>query len=568
MRSYSHTTKPLGTLLFLMALFFYSKAQYDSVWLLNQNILDFRGGQSNVTGLPFQYQKGATASITTKAGNSLLFNEENIYDINLNPLSNTNLFSLSSTFSSGQPSLFLNTELDSIFYLLWKPSIYSTSSGNGVSMYLFLFKINLNLNNGRGDIYTTDTIFWYQDSLAIDQMTATRHANGKDWWLLCHEEQSKKYYKIWYSNKVELIDTQYIGNYRSDVEQSNSRWSFSPDGSMFASVIGSSKVVAEFTVSWKARVELYDFDRCTGKLSNYREIFGIDTVGLFNNDNVCNSTCFSPDGTKLYFSTYQRLYQYDIASGTKTVLMDSSSSLPNAFALADMLQVPDGRIIVGRANFGDLFLSTIEKPNEFGLACDFKFYSIPTPNFSSHLPNMAFYNLGAVPLIEGSKSYRDTICEGDIYEKKVDSFPNATYKWYKEGVLKNTAMSYRIAPTENEVYLIHIRDEAASCSDRWDTLYLHVKPLPCVPLDTSLQLVLPTAFTPNGDGQNETFYPIGNKSFALSKFTIYNRWGEIVHNAPQPWDGKYKNEAQPQDAYWFIIEYEGKINKGVVTLLR
>lgn len=53
---------------------------------------------------------------------------------------------------------------------------------------------------------------------------------------------------------------------------------------------------------------------------------------------------------------------------------------------------------------------------------------------------------------------------------------------------------------------------------------------------------IPNAFTPNGDGRNETFYDPGYV-FNVSSVTmrIWNRWGQMVFtsdNMTHVWDGK------------------------------
>lgn len=64
---------------------------------------------------------------------------------------------------------------------------------------------------------------------------------------------------------------------------------------------------------------------------------------------------------------------------------------------------------------------------------------------------------------------------------------------------------------------------------------------------------VPNAFSPNGDGLNETFgaETIGDVSVIILK--VFNRWGEIVYEGPGPWDGIYKGELQPMDVYVYTI---------------
>jgi gliding motility-associated-like protein len=91
-------------------------------------------------------------------------------------------------------------------------------------------------------------------------------------------------------------------------------------------------------------------------------------------------------------------------------------------------------------------------------------------------------------------------------------------------------------------------------------------------------LGLPTAFTPNGDGQNDRFRPVQLVGATVSDFRIYNRWGALVYNNPDlsngGWDGSYNGQAQPRDVYMYYFRYkfpqdtEFKEVRGEVTLLR
>ncbi len=69
------------------------------------------------------------------------------------------------------------------------------------------------------------------------------------------------------------------------------------------------------------------------------------------------------------------------------------------------------------------------------------------------------------------------------------------------------------------------------------------------------EIWFPNAFTPNGDGKNETFGPLGNLSL-ISDFsiTVFNRWGEKVFESYSPavkWNGKYKGTLIMGTYVWF-----------------
>ena len=89
--------------------------------------------------------------------------------------------------------------------------------------------------------------------------------------------------------------------------------------------------------------------------------------------------------------------------------------------------------------------------------------------------------------------------------------------------------------------------------------------------------ILPNAFSPNGDGNNDLFRVILESGLSVEYFRIYNRWGELVfieQGTSKGWDGKYKEVDQPVGAYIYYITVRnlstGKIksSSGNVTLLR
>ncbi len=83
-------------------------------------------------------------------------------------------------------------------------------------------------------------------------------------------------------------------------------------------------------------------------------------------------------------------------------------------------------------------------------------------------------------------------------------------------------------------------------------------------------LHVPNAFTPNGDGINDTFfvYAYNVKDFEME---IFNRWGESMYRTQNPragWDGTFKGEACPSGVYLVIIRYSGNtLQRKYVTSL-
>jgi gliding motility-associated-like protein len=95
------------------------------------------------------------------------------------------------------------------------------------------------------------------------------------------------------------------------------------------------------------------------------------------------------------------------------------------------------------------------------------------------------------------------------------------------------------------------------------------------------QIFIPNTFTPNGDGQNDRFYPRGKGIGTVKRFRIYNRWGEVVYdmqNMPVNdmnlgWDGSHRGAPMKPDVYVWIVDAQCENGeslqlKGDISLLR
>lgn len=90
--------------------------------------------------------------------------------------------------------------------------------------------------------------------------------------------------------------------------------------------------------------------------------------------------------------------------------------------------------------------------------------------------------------------------------------------------------------------------------------------------------IIPSAFTPNGDGKNDVFLIPNGKFQKLHRFEVYNRWGKKVFHTNDPvkgWNGTDMDNGKPcdQSVYTYVITVqlpngEIKTYKGDVTLIR
>lgn len=93
------------------------------------------------------------------------------------------------------------------------------------------------------------------------------------------------------------------------------------------------------------------------------------------------------------------------------------------------------------------------------------------------------------------------------------------------------------------------------------------------------QWLVPTGFSPNGDGINDYFHVVLRGPVELVFLRVFNRWGEKIFetNTVDPgWDGTYQERPQPVGVYVYQIQVRKTLNgvntivneSGNVTLIR
>ncbi len=142
------------------------------------------------------------------------------------------------------------------------------------------------------------------------------------------------------------------------------------------------------------------------------------------------------------------------------------------------------------------------------------------------------------------------ICDRDKELVKLDAGPGFNqYKWTPGN---DTSQWIIVGDLGN--YFVIVKD-FRGCDGSDGTIVKRICPV---------ELFFPNAFTPNDDGLNDTYLPIGN-SVVDFQLTIFNRWGQIVfetNNLQTGWNGKTdKNNFAPSDIYFYQANYSGYINK-------
>ena len=86
------------------------------------------------------------------------------------------------------------------------------------------------------------------------------------------------------------------------------------------------------------------------------------------------------------------------------------------------------------------------------------------------------------------------------------------------------------------------------------------------------RVFIPTAFTPNGDNNNEEFKIFGNSCLENPTFIIYDSWGNEVFRSEDPfkvfWDGTFEGKQVPQDVYTYRFTGGDEVRMGTITIIR
>lgn len=95
--------------------------------------------------------------------------------------------------------------------------------------------------------------------------------------------------------------------------------------------------------------------------------------------------------------------------------------------------------------------------------------------------------------------------------------------------------------------------------------------------DCHCSVYLPTVFSPNADGVNDTFQPLSNCPLINFDLKVFDRWGELVYHstdAGMGWDGNVRGLSAQNGVYVFLLKYQPNngvvevVEKGEVSLLR
>lgn len=327
---------------------------------------------------------------------------------------------------------------DTLFYLF--------SAGVSTNTGFFYSIIDMSANNGLGRVIQKNVPLQTNNIFADDGLTAIKHGNGRDWWIIIrnwyNQIPNNDYY--FYLASPSGVSLHHIQNIGDMVVPGFFRIEPSDDGSKVA------------TLNNKGFTAVYDFDRCSGLLQN-ENILDHDVVTMDGDSLPWYWSCsFSPSKQFLYvnripysFNNTPKgyLYQYNL-NDTNPVASRytiDSTLLPESGRWVKL--APDGKIYVATVyenglvfpypyqdsirNYINENLGVINSPDSLGSACNFTPYSFYLGGKRTYgcLPNNPNYELGA--LAGSSCDTITAVASTEIQDTRPEMFVAYISEWQK-----------------------------------------------------------------------------------------------------------------------------------------
>lgn len=246
----------------------------------------------------------------------------------------------------------------------WKPS----------ELYYSIIDMSLAIGLG-GVVQGQKNIIALNDTI-IPPIAACKHANGRDWWIIAFEDSTSNIYTI-------LLTPQGITSVAKQtlnvpVHYYNmGQAQFSPDGKKLAYHY---RDFYNNGLPVTHQIRLFDFDRCSGTLSNTNIISHIDSTSSGN------GLAFSANSKYLYFTTFRKVFQINtdtsnVQASLQVVAINDNFYSPFFPLQTDfwlMYLAANGKIYISSGN-GVIDMHYINHPDSSGMACDVQQHALHLP---------------------------------------------------------------------------------------------------------------------------------------------------------------------------------------------
>lgn len=437
--------------------FLHAQSQRNATWLNGALGWGNWATQFNTNNTITQYQfaiqsklrncRSSHSNICDTNGRVVLYSDGfDVLDSNNNilagggQLADPSFYNYFNKYSYSQASIFLPMENNIYYFInLGVTDACLSTWGNPnrqLPNRLYYHKIDMSLNGGAGKVYERMQILDSAGSFEVSALSACRHANGKDWWLVKQGADSvftgadsvNFYTYLITQDSVVQIHHQFFPN----LPFAPNTAGIVEDGQISFNNLGTQMA---FVTRQKQILYLFDFDRCTGKLNNAQAIN--PPAGIASNTAMCG-VCFSRNDRFIYLARAGAIFQYD------TYAADSASAwyqvaerdtIPTEFnTYGNIYLANNNRIYIGARSLNGSTMSVINNPDAKEALCGWcpkclRFDSVAYAANGigvSQPSNMANYGLGKLnppcePLSVGTSLQGEGLGELVIYPNPSNS---------------------------------------------------------------------------------------------------------------------------------------------------
>jgi hypothetical protein len=377
-----------------------SFAQVDKKWVVgySPSILQFDNGTTSnyvIDSNLIVYTINTLANICDEQGNLLFFtNGMCLFDRFGDTIENAFGFHppLLAAFygvvaSSSQAALILPKDMGLYYYFYYSMSD-SNFAHNKPFDLLYYSVVDMNMNGGRGKVISKNNLLLSDTLIDAYGLTACRHANGRDWWLIKIKYLENGYFK-YLVTPGGIIGPEYqlVQNGNFGTPTAFGQCVFSNNGDLVAAT------------NEKGGVKVMHFDRCTGEITRWLDLTTpLDPITQYGIGGSALS--FSPSGRFLYVNTFKEVHQFDLMDThvQQSIIRVGMEDTLHSTMFEQSQIGPDGKIYIGNFNGSTNSLSVVNNPEEKGLQCNFTYHSdtIKGSLAVNGIPNMPNYHLGAL----------------------------------------------------------------------------------------------------------------------------------------------------------------------------
>jgi gliding motility-associated-like protein len=314
----------------------------------------------------------ATASVSDPNTGQLLFytDARNVWNSNNQVMPNGNNLLGGYFTSCTQGALIVPFPNDNQRYYIFTLDELEVEPGNPVvDDGLRYSVVDMTLNGGLGDVQTSNM----NTQLATDlteKLIVIRSIDIQGFWVVAHKRNTNQFlaWKIDACgiNPQPVVST--VGSNFISIPSigANEGWAGAMDASPDGNRIG-------MPVDYSTRLEFFDFNKTTGIVSNPLTVNVTDdaTAPFLRK----YGACFSPDGSKFYYTNTNSVYQLDLSTYTAAAIASSHTLIystmfqPIAYPCFQIEQAPNNKLYVAVGNSPRL--DEISNPNASGLVCGY-----------------------------------------------------------------------------------------------------------------------------------------------------------------------------------------------------